>query len=258
MDAVFGHQNFRNEIVWRIGWISGFKTQKLGWIRNHETIFYYLKSDKAIGGFNKEYIPYRKDYVRRDGKKPTGKGIPIEDTWNCHSEDVLDSIMIKSFSTEKTGYPTQKPIALLKRIIRASSNEGDMVLDPFCGCATTCVAAEDLGRNWTGIDVSTRAAELVVSRIEDRQGLWREIVHRKDVLRRTDLSGRSRSLERTDRHSTASREETAPGAIPTSRRETWKSITSSPEQRAAPITWRICNSCAGPVTASRATGAWST
>ena len=105
--------------------------------------------------------------------------------------------MIKSFSTEKTGYPTQKPIALLKRIIRASSNEGDMVLDPFCGCATTCVAAEDLGRNWTGIDVSTRAAELVVSRIEDRQGLWREIVHRKDVLRRTDLG--TLSVPRTHR-----------------------------------------------------------
>ena len=121
MDAIFGMSNFRNEIVWRIGWVSGFKTQKVGWIRNHETLLYYLKSRKAIDTFNKEYLPYPKGYTRRDGKEPTGKGFPIEDTWNCSVGDVMDSIMIKSFSTEKLGYPTQKPLALLERIIKASS-----------------------------------------------------------------------------------------------------------------------------------------
>ncbi len=98
MDAVFGRRNFVNEIVWRIGWVSGFKTQKRGWIRNHEIIMYYVKSPDARDLFNKEYIPYPEDYVRRDGKRPVGKGIPIEDTWNCSEADRLDSIMIKSFS----------------------------------------------------------------------------------------------------------------------------------------------------------------
>ena len=70
-----------------------------------------------------------------------------------------------SFSQEKVGYPTQKPLALLERIIKASSNEGDMVLDPFCGCATTCIAAERLERQWIGIDVSHKAYDLVKERL---------------------------------------------------------------------------------------------
>ena len=102
--------------------------------------------DQAAKQFNKEYIPYPADFVRRDGKRPTGKGIPIEDAWDCQSGYVLDSIMIKSFSTEKAGYPTQKPFRLYERIVKASSNKGDVVLDPFCGSATTCVVAERLER----------------------------------------------------------------------------------------------------------------
>ena len=164
LDAIFGAQNFRNEIVWRIGWISGFKSQKRGWIRNHDTILYYLRTDQAARRFNKEYIPYPADYVRRDGKKPTGKGIPVEDTWNCYAADVLDSIMIKSFSREKLGYPTQKPVALLERIIRASSNEDELVLDPFCGCGTAVVAAHNLGRRWIGIDISATAIDIIRER----------------------------------------------------------------------------------------------
>lgn len=85
---------------------------------------------------------------------------------------------------ERVGYPTQKPLALLEHIIKASSSKGDMVLDPFCGCATTCVAADAEGRKWTGIDISPKAAELVRSRIDD---LTRKIVHRKDIPKRTDI-----------------------------------------------------------------------
>lgn len=166
MDGLFNKKNFQNEIIWRIGWVSGYKTQKKGWIRNHDTILYYTKSKKFT--FNKEYIPYPKDYVRRDGRKPVGKGIPIEDTWNCHSADRLDSIMIKSFSKEKMGYPTQKPLALLKRIVKASSNPGSTVLDPMCGCGTALEAAERLGRKWIGIDVSPTACKVMVERIRSR------------------------------------------------------------------------------------------
>ncbi len=161
MDGIFGARNFRNEIIWRIGWVSGFKSQKKGWIRNHDTILYYLKSDAAKPRFNKEYIPYVADYTRRDGKKPTGKGIPIEDTWNCSSGDVLNSIMIMSYSGEKLSYPTQKPMKLLQRIIRASSNRGELVLDPFCGCGTTVHVADNLDRRWIGIDISSFAIDII-------------------------------------------------------------------------------------------------
>ena len=186
MDSVFGKDLLKSEIVWRIGWVSGYKTQKRGWIRNHDVILYYTRSKKDTC-FNKEYIPYAPDYVRRDGKKPTGKGVPIEDTWNCSKADILDSIAIKSFSSEKTGYPTQKPLALLRRIIRASSNEGDMVLDPFCGCATACIAAQGLQRQWVGIDISPKAAELVEQRIENELRLFYQGTHRTDIPQRTDI-----------------------------------------------------------------------
>ena len=161
MDAVFGAGNFRNEIVWRIGWVSGFKTKKRGWIRNHDTILYYGNGGQTT--FNKEYLPYPKGYRRRgESGESTGPGVPIEDTWNCSTGDKLNSIMITSFSKEKLGYPTQKPEALLRRIIRASSNEGDLVLDPFCGCGTTMAAALAENRRWAGIDVSPFAVFHVI------------------------------------------------------------------------------------------------
>ena len=88
---------------------------------------------------------------------------------------------------EKTEYPTQKPLALLERIIKASSNANDIVFDPFCGCATTCVAAHNLDRDWVGVDISPKAANLVVERISDIQGsLYEDIIHRTDILHRTD------------------------------------------------------------------------
>ena len=91
-----------------------------------------------------------------------------------------------------TGYPTQKPLALLDRIIKASSNEGDVVLDPFCGCATTCVASDRLNRKWAGIDVSEKAYELVKQRLGDTVKEIEiftpgEVISRKDIPLRTDL-----------------------------------------------------------------------
>ena len=152
LDEIFGKENFQREIIWRIGWLSGYKTKAKNWIRNHDTILFYTK-DKSNFVFNKGYISYKDDYVRRDGKKPEGSGYPIEDTWNCSNIDQLDSIQIKSFSTEKTGYVTQKNEKLLERIIRASSNEGDLVADFFCGSGTTAAVAEKLGRKWIASDL---------------------------------------------------------------------------------------------------------
>ena len=91
---------------------------------------------------------------------------------------------------ERVGYPTQKPLALLERIISASSNPGDVVLDPFCGCATACVAAEKLGRKWVGIDISEKAVELVNMRLREFMGgLFhsRLVTARTDIPRRTDI-----------------------------------------------------------------------
>ena len=89
---------------------------------------------------------------------------------------------------ERTGYPTQKPLALLERIIKASSNEGDVVLDPFCGCATACVAAENLGRRWVGIDISSKAVELVNMRLQQSMG---DLFHNRLVTARTDIPRRT-------------------------------------------------------------------
>ncbi len=107
MDETFGRSCFQREIVWRIGWISGFKTQAANYIRNHDTILFYTR-DPCRFMFSKQYIPYPKGYRRRDGSEPKGKGYPLEDTWNCSDIDRLDSIQIMSFSGEKTGFMTQK------------------------------------------------------------------------------------------------------------------------------------------------------
>jgi len=97
---------------------------------------------------------------------------------------------IRVNGSERTGYPTQKPITLLERIVAASSNPGDMVLDPFCGCATACVAAEALGRKWVGIDISPKAVELVNMRLQQAMGsLFHHgyVTARTDIPRRTDI-----------------------------------------------------------------------
>ena len=113
-------------------------------------------------------------------------GKPVGDLW-------VDISPAKG--NERTGYPTQKPLALLERIIKASSNEGDLILDPFCGCATTCVAAEKLGRQWVGIDVSEKAAELVKTRIQDELGFTiLKLIHRFDIPRDRD-GKRSRDIK---------------------------------------------------------------
>jgi site-specific DNA-methyltransferase (adenine-specific)/adenine-specific DNA-methyltransferase len=163
LDEVFGENNFQREIIWRIGWISGYKSAAKNWIRNHDLILFYTKNKNFI--FNKEYIPYPGNYLRRDGNKPDGEGYPIEDTWNSNELDVMNSIQIMSFSDEKTGYPTQKNENLLKRIIRASSNKGDIVMDFFAGSGTTLSVAEKLDRKWIGCDCGKLAIYTIQKRI---------------------------------------------------------------------------------------------
>jgi hypothetical protein len=164
LDEVFGPGAFQREIVWRIGWVSGFKSRARAWIRNHDTLLFYAKGGRPAT-FHKEYVPYPPGYLRRDGKPPRGPGYPIEDVWNGSDVDRMDSIQIKSFSGEKVGYPTQKNEALVSRIVRASSNPGDLVLDCFVGSGTTAVVAEKLGRRWIACDASPIAIHTTRKRL---------------------------------------------------------------------------------------------
>ena len=130
----------------------------------------------------------------------SSKGVPRYKSYlsmreGAHVGDIIVDIY-RVIGSENVGYPTQKPLALLERIIRASSNEGDVVLDPFCGCATACVAAEKLDRQWVGIDLSPVAYTLVQERLAREVNVGSEdsprltgwtVTHRTDIPRRTDI-----------------------------------------------------------------------
>ena len=105
--------------------------------------------------------PFR--HTKQDADGTYYVDVYVRDVW----DDDPETKALISQSTERTGYPTQKPLALLERIIKASSNKGDIVLDPFCGCATACVAAEQLGRHWIGIDISPSAEVITKIRLQD-------------------------------------------------------------------------------------------
>ena len=191
MDAVFGRKNFRNEIIWC--YKGGGKSKK-AFGNKHDVIFRYTLSSKFLFNGDSVRVPYegegrgRTDISRwgsrrkkseegtEAGYKPSLLGKIPEDWWPFPQ--------LNSNSPERIGYPTQKPLVILNRIVEASSNKNDIVLDPFCGCATACVSADNLNRQWIGIDISPKAAELVRRRIDD---LTRKIVHRTDIPKRTDL-----------------------------------------------------------------------
>ena len=199
MDALFGKQNFRNEIVWH--YQAGTKgSYRFG--QKHDLVLLYAKGKKNT--FNRQGKPVRnpKRYkftdengdaydVNGQGKRYYLKdGATCDDVWTWTQEIQFQSI--NSQAKERTGWPTQKPLALLHRIIKASSNEGDIVLDPFCGCATACVAAEQLQRQWIGIDISPSAEVITKLRLQDevekQAGLFNPLA---DVLIQTKAPART-------------------------------------------------------------------
>jgi len=151
LDEVFGYESFQREIIWRMGWVSGYKTMANNWIRNHDTILYYTKDPNDFT-FNKQWIPYPPDYERWGGRKK-GQGLAVEDIWGIHIGEGLNSLSVISFAKENVGYPTQKSESVLERIITTSSNEGDLVLDCFAGSGTTAAVAEKFNRNWIACDL---------------------------------------------------------------------------------------------------------
>jgi site-specific DNA-methyltransferase (adenine-specific) len=191
MDGIWEPQSFRNEIVWCY---RGGGVPRRDFARRHDVILRYSPGTPVFN-VDDVRIPYSEDSMERlehrarsfrssgvyDSYRPNPKGKHPEDWWTI--QPIMPS------SKERIGYPTQKPLALLNRIIRASSNEGDMVLDPFCGCATACVASENLGRQWAGIDISAKAGELVMQRLAAGDSAVRrdDIILRTDTPQRTDV-----------------------------------------------------------------------
>ncbi len=177
LDCIFGANSFKNEIVWCY---KENETATKYFPRKHDIIFFYTKNPSypfniQTGDFTEaqlkryNHIIDGERYANMKGKMRKLKaGAKVRDWW--------DDIPIAQQS-ERTGYPTQKPLSLLHRVIKASSNEEDIVLDPFCGCATTCVAAEQLQRQWIGIDISVKAYDLVRSRLE------KEVADKGDILK---------------------------------------------------------------------------
>ncbi len=151
-------------------WIPGYKA-----IQGVHARLNALDAAELIVHPTKGFWPSLKRYADAD------QGKPLQDI-------IFTPTGLTNYSgSERTGYPTQKPLALLERIIKASSNEGDLVLDPFCGCATTLVAADRLQRQWVGIDLSPLAIKLVDERIAGERGLWGGATALTEPPKRTDL-----------------------------------------------------------------------
>ena len=163
MDAIFGAKNFRNEIVWCY---RGGGVPRNAFARKHDTLFFYANG--GANTFTKQRVPYSpastdlvsgRGGVSIDGRpRDLEQGAAMPDWW-------ADINSLQTWSPERTGSPDQKPLELYKRIIEASSKPGDLVLDPFAGCATTIVAARELGRRWVGIDRRQDARYHVVCRL---------------------------------------------------------------------------------------------
>ncbi|MBA7532881.1 hypothetical protein ES705_25111 [subsurface metagenome] len=163
LDMVFSKINFRNEIVWC--YRQGGRGQR-SWARKHDTILYYVKGKDWIFNGDSVRVPYEGTggYVSKGRNIVGGKEYKLNPLGKI-PEDWWDIPALTPTSKERLGYPTQKPEALLERIIKASSNEGGVVLDPFCGCGTTVVVAQSLKRKWIGIDITHLAINLMKWRL---------------------------------------------------------------------------------------------
>jgi site-specific DNA-methyltransferase (adenine-specific) len=192
LDAIFCSQggDFQNEIIWSYQRWTGatryFQSM-------HDVILFYTK-DKKEFVFNIQYEPYSdksKHKAKRISKAEKGKVIEQQYTDDTSRQkamrDVWEISYLNSQSKERLGYPTQKPEALLERIILASSNEGDVILDGFCGCGTSIAVAQRLNRNWIGIDITYQSISLILKRLEDTFG--------KEILDLINLNGIPKDME---------------------------------------------------------------
>ena len=171
LDAIFGIQQFRNEIIWR--YRSGGASKRY-YPRKHDVILYYLKSERASYTFHPQREPYSAIITPQYADKFHPEGKMMASVW--------DIPRLSNTAHERTGYPTQKPLALLHAILKTSSSAGDVVLDPFCGSATTLISAESLDRQWIGIDVSPQTYDLLLARLQSTlppppEATWQAALH---------------------------------------------------------------------------------
>lgn len=199
LDAVFGTANFQNEIIWSY---RRWPTTARRFQRMHDTLLFYSKVDGRQSFNTLREPPSESSLKRWKGKAQkvtfdaAGKRQPTREAGEESSGVAMNAVwplpIIAPVSRERLGYPTQKPLALLERIIAASTNEGDVVLDPFCGCGTAVHAAEKLGRRWVGIDVTHLAISLIEKRMRDAfpgvrltvEGTPKDLASAEDLARR--------------------------------------------------------------------------
>jgi site-specific DNA-methyltransferase (adenine-specific) len=192
LDAVFCSQggNFLNEIIWIYSRMAAKNQKQLS--RCHDVILWYSKSNKWSFNVDEIRLPYAETSKARAGYKKTnlGGGKPKSEICELNEkgkfpEDWIQIPFIRG--KEYLGYPTQKPEALLERIIKASSNENDVILDVFCGCGTTIAVAQRLNRNWIGIDITYQSISLILKRLEDTFG--------QEILDLINLNGIPKDME---------------------------------------------------------------
>ena len=146
MDDIFGHKNFRNEIIWKYG-LGGSGNREFA--KKHDNILFYTKSNEYT--FNLQYEPATSNMMKGKMKKMT---------------DVWDVPTLNNMAKERVGYDTQKPKELIERIIKASSNEGDTVADYYLGSGTTAVVCKEMNRNFIGCDINPKAIEITKARLD--------------------------------------------------------------------------------------------
>jgi site-specific DNA-methyltransferase (adenine-specific) len=163
MDAIFGARHYLNEIVWHYS-LGGVGKRFYG--RKHDVLLFYSKGKKYKFYPERVMVQRTEEVLRRLG---TGKASATRATSEEKLPvDVWEIQALNAMAKERLGYPTQKPEALLEKVVLASSDEGDVVMDPFCGCGTTVVVAEKLKRRWIGIDVTFLAVNLMKTRLKDK------------------------------------------------------------------------------------------
>ena len=171
MDAIFGKANFRNELLWCYTRMSSRGQRQLS--RAHDAIFWYSNGSDWVFNVDEIRLPYAESSKAREGHtlNRLGSGYSKEGVTVLNAKGKFPENWITHIpylrGKERLGYPTQKPLSLLERIVKASSNEGDVVLDPFCGCGTAVEAARRLNRRWAGVDISSFAIDLVRKRLKD-------------------------------------------------------------------------------------------
>lgn len=171
MDSIFGLNNFRNDIIWCYK-SQGFSKKQ--WSNKHDNILFYSKSNKWIFNLDDIREEPSESWVKRYGKELEkngffidGKGKRYDSFVGSPPRDWLDINILPQAHKERVGYDTQKPKALLERIIKASSNKNDIVADFFCGSGTSLVVAKELGRNYIGCDINPRAVEITKTRLKN-------------------------------------------------------------------------------------------